>query len=225
MEIFTPRSEFHLELVQKLYEQNIPYEARFLSDERIQMEITQPYSMIDIADEYADQVEPMIRDLEKEKPVEATPPTKFNSSYLTWGLVAYALIATVLCAKYYYQSGEALVDPNFDLRWNASSTQLSYYKKSNGELVFRHFDQDYDWVYERLETYQSGIIIERYLDANSDGFYEESINYDVDGQYTGKWLDRNGDTYYDYGEIVLENADTIRLVDQNGNGVFERLQP
>ncbi len=47
--------------------------------------------------------------------------------------------------------------------------------------------------------------------------------YSFDGKHVGSGEDTNSDGYIDSEMIILENDDTLRLIDSNNNGILEML--
>lgn len=73
----------------------------------------------------------------------------------------------------------------------------------NGELNSMWFDRDQDGVIEEQRTYDRlGRWASTSKDNDGDGYFEEYIEHRTEGDI--KYIDTNGDAYYDTEEIISE---------------------
>ncbi|UTW61651.1 hypothetical protein KFE98_16795 [bacterium SCSIO 12741] len=223
MEIYSHHPYHHNRIIDEFRKLNIPFEEQILNQQRMIPSERQPYGIFKISDEYSDECIPLIQRLEEEDSERIPEVPRKKLDYLKIGLGIYAVFISLLCFKYRHELQDTLADKNFDIKWNNSATRLNYFEKSNGKLVWSYFDKDWDLVFERMETYQDNVIIERCIDDNGDGYYENIRSFDVNGNYIGISEDRNGDTYIDYLEMILQDGEVLKLEDSNADGVFERM--
>lgn len=182
----------------------------------------QNYGTIFISFKYQDELNVILLRLNKNSNDETSKDVRKNKiNYFKALLIIYSILVSVFCFKYWLTSRH--VDINFDYRWNAQATILEAKKKSTGQLVFKYFDENLDGNFEKVYGYhfESSFPILKMFDSNEDGTYEKIIEYDLEAEYIAKSIDLNSDGFFEYLEFVLENGDTIKILDVNSNGKLE----
>lgn len=61
-----------------------------------------------------------------------------------------------------------------------------------------------------------------FMIKDENGFYENIAHYDFSGNLVGISKDFDSDGSYDYYEMILEDGDTLKFIDENRNGAMER---
>lgn len=143
-------------------------------------------------------------------------------SNLIW---VYAVAVTFLLVKYWHINRLNSEQKNFNSSWNWNNTAQTLTDKNTGERVYTYYDKNFDFNYERtIEYLNPKGSNSAYFDKNEDGYYEIIDHYSAKGEYIGTVRDYDFDKIYDEFEIILEDGDTIRLFDQNKNGIYDKLE-
>lgn len=144
-----------------------------------------------------------------------------SSKLLLYFIIAYGVVMSLLFLKYYQVSQRGVSSKNFVYEWSTDSTQSFTKSKQSNELLAVFTDRNFDDNYEKIESYSTGQIYITQLDIDENGTFEEFNFFSTQGEFSGKSTDTNQDGRLNTILIVLENRDTLLLIDENSNGFFE----
>lgn len=217
-------------LVNRLEDEGIPNLISIQRDSAFPaLNDTQQNGIIRVSSAYKGAVLNIVEELSLEVHLEELPDDGPNESgQKSPNYLAIVLgIALVLCFLAFLRERSILSrsseDKNFWYEWSAAGNSLDMVNKSSGTVAIRYFDDNFNFNYEKAETYNEfKQLCSISYDEDEDGFYERVVYYGEDGSYTGVTLDASGRTLPDYLEMILESGDTLRLYDQNENGIWER---
>lgn len=149
-----------------------------------------------------------------------------NASYKKYviGLAVLSFVFGILLLKYYKINQRASYSPNFDSSWNMTNTKLSMNFKKDGQLHAKYYDQNIDYNFELISEFRDGLVVENYFDVDENGVIEKWESYNSQSEIIGGAMDSNQDGIWESTFYVLENGDTIKLVDSNNNGHFDLLE-
>ena len=219
-----------------LSNQNIEYTARNLQDSAFPKMIQlDPFGVIEVKEDDVETVKLIIEQLKlsqpstttfsKELPIENKPFLKSssNSSKLKTILflaIAYGVFVSFYAFKLHKSQKLQNTDKNFIYEWNKGGEILTTKLKYSTKIVTISHDYNYDDNWEAMTTYSidkkhKGM----YSDKDENGFFENVVYYS-NNKYTGKQSDRNNDANFDYSEFILENGDTLVLVDNDFDGFY-----
>ncbi len=137
-------------------------------------------------------------------------------------LIAYAIVVSVVCLKYWYITHRSTEDKNHTFEWSLDTQDLITRSKETGVIIGRSRDANYDLNFESAMGYsRDGARLIEWRDLNEDGFFEEVIFYNLKGEQIGIQYDRDNDGISEEVIMLLEGKDTLRLVDFDENGVHD----
>lgn len=139
-------------------------------------------------------------------------------------LILYGVGMTFLFLKYYKMHSRNSSDKNFEYHWSFNNTRLQLKHKTTKEITSIFYDENFDFNYEKIEDYFKHKKVGESFDLNEDGFPEIHNFYGKNGQYAGSNIDSDKDRLFDKLILVLENNDSLIFIDQNRNGIYERLK-
>ena len=210
-----------LTLTRKLDETAIPYEIidRF---DTASPNVTNPseYQVVINTSNY-EQITELTGVNYRFKDIKVTQRPPRNYSYLIWLLIGYALIVTLLLAKYYNINQQNTASKNYRYNWNVNNTYVATSLKKDNQLINRSYDRNYDLNYERIEGISQGKVILISFDEDENGLYERSEFYDSKGKLSGIQEDSDEDGFAERGTIHLSDGRTIIFADQNGDGAYD----
>jgi len=178
------------------------------------------YSQIVIPDEYSRQYFKLV-DNEYPNQIIASDNKTGNTKLWLYLLIVYGLVMSLLLLKYYQISQRESSSKNFVYERSTDNTYFSVKNKQSNELVAIFTDSNFDNNEEKIESYSAGQRYILQLDADENGTFEEFNFFSPQGELSGKSIDSNQDGRLNIISIVLENKDTLLLVDENSNGFFE----
>lgn len=151
---------------------------------------------------------------------ESKPAKKLD--LLKIALIIYSVGATYFAWKYWDIVKDAENIKLFSYEWNYDNTILTTIYNKTGAVTEKAKDLNKDSNFEMITTYdKNGIILSKSFDNDEDGFFEEVYVYNKANEQVWKSMDENKDGKMDRDEIILENKDTLVLVDKNANGYAE----
>lgn len=136
-------------------------------------------------------------------------------------MIGYGVIMSMLFLKYYDINRKNSFDKNFIYQWNSINTELRLVNKRSQNLSAVFIDKNSDLNYEKTLSYSHGKVVSEAIDKDENGVYEEQLFFDLEGNYSGKSVDRNQDGLFEIMTMLLENEEEIVFVDTNKNGLFE----
>jgi hypothetical protein len=229
MNISTYRIESELEfhrIISALDELKIPYTIFKHTDTSFPvLGQTKSYADISVPKEFEKDTESIIKNTIQKEPTKVNYNTTSSSKKRKiWqiALIGYSILITVLFFKYWYVYKKSSEDKNFKFEWSLDNTDLILKYKKTGNNAHLYTDANFDMNYEQSMSYSlDGYRVLESYDRNEDGIFEESYFFNLNGDLTSKNFDNNNDGIVERMEIVLENRDTLKLVDTNGNGYLE----
>lgn len=200
---------------------NIPFTARKYGDTSFPIfGPLRAFAEISIETQYRGNLQDIVAQLPRSEPLVQSPKRRLNIGRAMW--IVYTVVATLLLLKYWHLNGRSYEDKNFSYEWSVDNTHLYMKHKKTGTNAHLYVDENYNYNYEEQYSYApNGVRTIESHDRNEDGFFEEVHAFNHEGQFTSNSLDVNGDGLFDTINIVLENGDTLRLVDENFNGFLE----
>lgn len=157
-------------------------------------------------------------------PYQKLEDTKKKYRYALASLVIYALLASILCYKYWHFYQLSSFSKNFESNWSADNSVLCTKVIKTQEISSMFYDKNLDANWEMTETYNQNRLQNKVIDQNEDGFWDKSYQYDDKNNIIEQIEDRDKDTFWDNMFMVLENGDTLHFEDANRNGVWELKQ-
>jgi hypothetical protein len=147
-----------------------------------------------------------------------------NKLVLKLFLVVFILgtvIASGLAYKYLKMAESAYYSKNFDYEWSFDNSTLYTRDTLNGQIVSTCWDKNYNHNFEKCEgiDYLGNITLS--IDADEDGYYEQTHHFNKERKLTGEYHDRDHDGFLEYYATYLESKDTLLFLDANMNGIWE----
>lgn len=136
-------------------------------------------------------------------------------------MIGYGVIMSMLFLKYYDINRKNSFDKNFIYQWNFTNTELRLVNKKSQSVNTVFIDKNSDLNYEKTLSYSHGKIVAESIDKDENGVYEEMLFFDLEGNQSGKSVDRNQDGLFEILTMLLENKEEIVFVDTNNNGLYE----
>ncbi len=221
-------SELHFQrIVSALEESGISFTTRIYSDSSFPS-ITQndAFGDVTVGAESESELRSLIEKLTNAQPARIGETT--SNGVGTWkkiwraGIIAYAVVLTMICLRFWYLHSLIREDKNNMYEWTFDGRELITRSKATDHILHTSEDANFDKNFELSFSYSNqGILLSRWVDYNEDGFYEETIFYDLKGRLTGVQFDRDNDGIVEEATIFLENKDTLKLIDADQNGIFE----
>lgn len=217
-------------IIDFLKKSEIPYTFKILKDSSFPvLDKSSIYAEITISEFYKEKIGTLLNQtseikISKESITDKNKPRFINRFWIII-LIGYSLITTLFTIKYWLSHRRDEGDKNFIYEWNTDNTEFLLLHKQTGKIIQRNIDRNYDLNFERSDAYsKNGFLIAQYLDLNEDGFPEEIQFYNQDGIITGGNFDQNFDGVFEFLIMKLENGDTLKLIDENQNGLYEMLR-
>ncbi|MBX7227873.1 MAG: hypothetical protein K1X55_17705 [Chitinophagales bacterium] len=137
-------------------------------------------------------------------------------------LMAYAIIATLLFAKYYfaYWRISENSNKNYTYEWSSDNTILTF-KHKDQDIGSRYFDKNHDKNYERIEEFSNNLVFSVSIDSNEDGLEDEVLTYSVNGQLVASLKYSQSELWLSQGYQVFEGGRKFFYTDTNRNGLLE----
>lgn len=205
-----------------LKDSDFPYNANKVSDATFpSLSQADKYEIVISANDYDDFLKLVgkVYPIKRIDPEPAAPQPR--TSRFKTALVLYSLIMTILFVKYFYIERSNSTDKNFEYEWSLDNSKLTISHKKTGDLSAIYYDTNYDLNYEKVVAYHKGTKTSASFDKDEDGQIEHEVVYDKTGRIIGVNTDYDGDGFFDYGLMLLENGDSLEFMDQNKNGVFQ----
>lgn len=221
-------SEFDFQRVtSSLNESKISFTARKYSDSNFpSLDMHQGFGDVTVLVDSEMELRSMIEELTGTQPrrvnqfVSKNVIKKVNKRKIL--LIAYAVIVSIICLRFWYLSYRTSQDKNNTSEWSLDLQDLITKRKKTDIIVSRYTDANYDQNFESTIFYsKEGVRLLESKDLNEDGFYEENFFYNLKGENTGAQFDRDNDGITEELIFVLNNGDTLKLFDSNKDGTFE----
>lgn len=140
------------------------------------------------------------------------------SSFL---LTAYTIGATFAAIYFGYFYLQGTSDKNYEYTWDKWGERQSSHHKKTGELESIAYDENHNFCFERIVQYGlNGEAVFVNDDADENGVVEY-YRTRCGGKLSEEWIDENQDYFFERAFLYLESGDVLRLVDKNGNGLYE----
>lgn len=213
-----------------LDETGVTYTYKLYSDSTFPtLGIGKAFGEISVSSEHGSELKTLIQELTHTEPKliysKTTEMLSKGKSKWTIALIAYVVIISILCFKYWFFNYRNAQDKNSRFEWSTDGQDLMMINKETDKITHRYTDANYDFNFEESRMYsRDGISIAEYKDINEDGFYETGILYNLKREAVGAQFDMNNDGVFEKVIFILENSDTLLLVDSNMNGFLE-IQP
>lgn len=214
-------------MVTSLTESGILFTARVYPDSSFpSFAQSRPYGDIVVNQEDELQLRALIEKLTGTQPqrVDQVIRNKQSKRRNVWQtiLLGYAIVISIVCLKYWYTNHRSSEDKNHTYEWSYDTQDFISIRKDNGVIVSRSRDANYDMNFESAMSYsREGAPLAQWRDVNEDGFYDEIFFYNLKGEQIGIQYDRDNDGISEEVVMILEDKDTLRLVDMDENGVLE----
>jgi hypothetical protein len=214
-------------ITSSLDESNIPYTTRKYSDTNFpSFDLKQGFGDVTVPVDSEKELRSMIEKLTNKKAqrvnqfVSQSSGKRVNALQIL--LVSYAIIVSLVCARYWYLNYRNSEDKNSTFEWSFNAQDLITIRKATGMTTARSIDANFDQNFELTMSYsKDGVRLVEWKDFNEDGYYEETSYYNLHGERTGIQFDRDNDGITEEVIIVLEIGDTLKLYDSNKDGTLE----
>jgi hypothetical protein len=230
MEQVTYRLESELDFLRitsSLKESNIPFVSRKYSDSNFPFfEQSRAFGDISVALKDEAELRNRIKSLTNNEPliVVQNNETKVRKSGGIWRIVTivYAIVISLVCFKYWYINYRSGVDKNNTIEWSYDGQDFIMKNKKTGIISHRSTDANFDLNFEEVRSYsRNGVKVVEWRDKDEDGFYEEVLLFNLNEEPIGSEFDTDNDGVTDRMMIILDNKDTLKLLDTNKNGFLE----
>lgn len=214
-------------IVSALNGSNISFRTRKYSDSNFpSLSQVNGFASITVSEENEMELQSLIVKLTSTQPlrIDSVIPGIGIGKRKVWQtvLIAYAIIMTILCFRYWYLEARTMEDKNVVFEWSFDGTDLFTKRKATGATISMSSDANFDQNFEMYISYsKEGIPISKSSDLNEDGFYEESNLYALNGKWIGVNYDMDNDGIVEQAILILEDKDTLKLMDTNKNGILE----
>jgi hypothetical protein len=151
------------------------------------------------------------------KEIDSTKNGKKRSNKYFYYLLLYSVILTAFCVKQYLELNRNSKDKCFKYSWNFLNTEMEITDKKSKELRAIHFDNNYNYNFELIDTYTKGKLTSKSYDSDEDGNFEEIEYFNLNSKLCGYDLDTDKDGIFEFSTILLENNDTLYFYDLNNN--------
>jgi len=218
--------DFH-RITSALEDANIPYTFKKYSDSTFPaLGINKVFGEISVSSVHDHDLKTWIRELTNTEPKllysKTAAKSRKGKSNWTIALIAYAVVISVLCFKYWFFSYRNAQDKNNRFEWSADGQDLMMINKETGKITHRYTDANYDLNFEESRMFsKDGVNIAEFKDQNEDGVYEIGFLYNLNREPIGAQFDRDNDGIFEELLFILENGDTVKLLDSNRNGFLE----
>lgn len=148
-------------------------------------------------------------------------PKKGKFKWSPFLLTAYTLVATFAAIYFGYFYMQGISDKNYEYTWDTWGTEQSAHHKKTGALESIAYDENRNLCFEKLVNYglnRKAVFVNDDVDEN--GVFEYSRTH-CDGKLSEEWIDENQDYFFERAFLYLESGDVLKLVDTNGNGLYE----
>lgn len=210
-----------------LDETGVTYAYKLYSDSTFPtLGIGKAFGEISVSSEHGHELKTLIQELTHTEPKLIYSKTSAmlskGKSKWTIGLIAYAVVISILCFKYWFFNYRNAQDKNNRFEWSTDGQDLMMINKGTGKITHRYTDANYDLNFEESRMYsKDGLSIAEFKDQNEDGVYETGFLYNLKRELIGAQFDRDNDGVFEEIILILESKDTLRLLDTNNNGFLE----
>lgn len=216
--------DFH-RITDALKTADIPYVYQKYTDAAFPaIGVGKPFGTITISSLYEENLKTLIQELTHTAPklIQSTSAEKVNKSIWSIILITYAIAISLLCFRYWFINYRNAQDKNNRFEWSIDGQDLMMINKKTGTITHRYTDSNYDLNFEESKMYsKDGFTIGEFNDMNEDGIYEAGYLYNLKNELIAAQFDHNHDGIYEEIFFILENGDTLKLIDTNKNGFLE----
>lgn len=134
---------------------------------------------------------------------------------------AYTVAATLAVIYFGYFHMQGIFDKNYTYTWDTWGERQSAHHKKTGALESIAYDENHNLCFEKLVQYGlNGKAVFVNDDIDENGVIEYYQTH-CDGKLSEEWIDENQDYFFERAFLYLESGDVLKLVDTNGNGLYE----
>ncbi|KOY86486.1 hypothetical protein AD998_10315 [bacterium 336/3] len=154
--------------------------------------------------------------------IDKAPKAKKNRTQTF--LVIYAIVMTLVALRYWYANKNYQEDKNYTYHWNIDATALKTVLKKSSDVTTISYDRNYDLNFEKSVGYVKGYKSSETFDSNENGIIERMNLFNNKGDLVGYSINVDEDFSFEQSCIILENKDTLYLLDKDRNCMFEELK-